>query len=52
MSEALSHETKPFGVRVRVVELGAFPTTEILRKALKSARHFGSPYQAHNPHGP
>jgi NAD(P)-dependent dehydrogenase (short-subunit alcohol dehydrogenase family) len=47
MSEALYHETKPFGVRVRVVEPGAFPTTEILRKALGSARHFGSPYQAH-----
>ncbi|MDC0678428.1 SDR family oxidoreductase [Sorangium atrum] len=47
MSEALYHEAKPFGVRVRVVEPGAFPTTEILRKALGSARHFGSPYQAH-----
>ncbi|WP_437523750.1 SDR family oxidoreductase [Sorangium sp. So ce726] len=47
MSEALYHETKPFGVRVRVVEPGAFPTTEIFRKALGSARHFGSPYQAH-----
>lgn len=47
LSEALYHETRPFGIRVRVVEPGNFPTTEIIQKALGSARHFGSPYQPH-----
>jgi len=47
ISEALYHETKPFGIRVRVIEPGVFPTTEIINKALRSARGFGSPYQVH-----
>ncbi len=47
LSEALYLETKPFGIRVRLVEPGNFPTTDIFRKALGSARDFGSPYEAH-----
>lgn len=46
LSEALYLEAKPFGIRVRVVEPGNFPT-DIFQKALGSARHFGSPYRAH-----
>lgn len=46
LSESLHHEVKPFGVRVRLVEPGNFPTTEIMTKALASGRSFGSPYQS------
>jgi len=30
-----------------MVEPGHFPTTEIVNKALASARYYGSPYQSH-----
>jgi NAD(P)-dependent dehydrogenase (short-subunit alcohol dehydrogenase family) len=47
LSEALHHETRQFDIRVRMVEPGNFPTTDIMAKALASARSFGSPYQPH-----